>query len=181
MARKFPAWRWGAWVPAMGLLAACGYFGGSHSAVVLHPQPEAEQPLDPAQKALAGMVDAVGPSNGQYPVELKFSIRDRPVVGQDDEVDYALVPEVSGVDAIRVIFGAPGGLTVTNHGPSLVAVRPATAVPVFGSVTVRPIQAGLFTLTAAVGVQSPNRAEVWPFRIPVIVGEGAAQTAARSP
>ena len=168
-------------VAATGLLAACGYFGGSSSAARPSAGPQALQPLDPTAKALAAMVDAVGPSRSQLPVELKFSIRKRPELGQDDEVDYALVPVTSGIETIHVVFGSLDGLKVTQTGPSLKAIRPASGTPIFGSVTVRPTKTGLFTLTAAVSVQSPNQSEVWPFRIPVIAGEGPTETAASQP
>lgn len=173
-----------------GLLAAgcllapgCGYFGGSHTASAFHspPKTRALQPLDPAAKALAGMVEAVGPSSSQAPVELRFSIRNRPQIGEDDEVDYALIPEAAGLETIRMVFGAINGLQVVSHGPALTAIKPAVGVPIFGSVTVRPVKAGLFTLTAAVAVQSSGDSVVWPFTIPVIAGEGPAQTAANHP
>jgi hypothetical protein len=161
-------------------VAACGYFGGSGPAKSFHLKPNAAapQPLDPAAQALAGMVDAVGPSREEMPVELKFSIRNRPEVGEDDEVDYALVPEAPGIDTIHVVFGAPDGLEVTDLGPSLAAVKPAQGVPIFGSVTIRPVKTGLFTLTAAVGVHTATESVGLPFRIPVIVGAGPAQAAA---
>jgi hypothetical protein len=98
-------------------------------------------------------------------------------VGQDDEIDYALVPQVAGLETIRIVFGAINGLQVVSHGPALTAIKPASGVPIFGSVTVRPVKAGLFTLTAAVAVESSSESVVWPFTIPVIAGEGPAQTA----
>lgn len=166
----------------MGLLAACGYFGGSQSGKAHPPtHAQASQPLDPAAQALAGMVDAVGPSSSQVPVELKFSIRKRPEVGQDDEIDYALVPEAQGIEQIHLAFGALEGLEVTSHGPILAAVKPASGAPIFGSVTVRPAKTGVFTLTAAVGVQSNNQSRAWIFRIPIITADGPAQTAAAKP
>ena len=127
------------------------------------------------------MVDAVGPSEAEMPVELKFSIRNRPEIGQDDEIDYALVPHGVGIDTIHVAFGAPDGLEVTELGPSLAAVKPADGTPIFGSVTIRPISTGLFTLTAAVGIHTPNQSEGLLFRIPVIVSEGPTQAAANRP
>lgn len=168
----------------VGLLAACGYFGGSQPTLASHSKPKASAPqaADPAAKALAGMVEAVGPSGAQPPVELRFSIRDRPEVGQDDEVDYALIPQAAGLETIRIVFGALDGLRVASRGPTLAAIKPATGVPIFGSVTVRPVKAGLFTLTAAVAVESAaGESVVWPFSIPVIAGEGPAQTAANQP
>ena len=164
-------------------IAACGYFGGSHFGTSAHPPPNAaaSQPLDPAAKALAAMVDAVGPSQADLQVELRFSIRSRPEVGKDDEIDYALVPEGDGIDTIHVAFGAPEGLKVTEQGPSLAAVKPAGGVPIFGSVTIRPLATGLFTLTAAVGVHTPNQSVGLPFRIPVIVADGQTQAAANRP
>ena len=168
---------------AVCILTGCGYFGGSQPAGGGHAAPKAQvaKPVDPAAKALAGMVEAVGPSNGQPPIELRFSIRDRPEVGQEDEIDYALIPQVSGLDTVHLVFGALTGLQVVSHGPTLAAIKPASGVPIFGSVRVRPVQAGLFTLTAAVAVESSGQSVVWPFTIPVITGEGPAQTAANQP
>jgi hypothetical protein len=170
---------------AMGLLGACGYWKGSHAAAVARAAAEAKahapHPLDPAEKALAGMVEAVGPSASHPPIDLRFSIRQRPQIGADDEIDYALIPQVAGLDTIRLVFGSLDGLQVVNHGPALAAIKPAMGVPIFGSVTVRPDKAGLFTLTAAVAVQSPTESVVWPFTIPVIAAEGSAQTAANQP
>ena len=127
------------------------------------------------------MVDAVGPSRSHAPINVKFSIRARPQVGQDVEIDYALIPEVPGLQSLRVAFGSLQGLTVVSHGPPLAAIKPPSGVPIFGSVTVRPVQAGLFTLTAAVAVESPNRSVMWDFSIPVIAGQGAAPAAANRP
>ena len=185
MRRIISLLRRGALWGALGLLAACGYFGhGAHDGLGLPhgaPKAQAAHPIDPAALALAGMVEAVGPSGTQPPIELRFSIRNRPQVGQDDEVDYALIPQVGGLGTIRLGFGSLDGLKVVSQGPALAAVKPETGVPIFGSVTVRPLKAGLFTLTAAVAVETPNGSVVWPFNIPVIAGEGPAQTAANQP
>ena len=185
MRRTISVLRWGALWAALGMLAGCGYFGqgGHHHLGLPHkgPKTHAVQPVDPATLALAGMVEAVGPSGAQPPIELRFSIRHRPQVGQDDEVDYALIPQVGGLGTIRLGFGSIDGLQVETHGPALAAIKPAIGVPIFGSITVRPLKAGLFTLTAAVAVESSNGSVVWPFNIPVIAGEGPAQTAANQP
>jgi hypothetical protein len=183
MRRKISVLRWGALGAVLGIVAGCGYFGhGAHHHLGLpHKAPVHAAPADPAALALAGMVEAVGPSGAQPPVELRFSIRTRPQVGEDDEVDYALIPQVGGLGTIRLGFGSIDGLRVENHGPDLAAIKPATGVPIFGSITVRPLKAGLFTLTAAVTVETSNGSVVWPFNIPVIAGEGPAQSAANQP
>lgn len=165
------------------LLAACGYLGGSHPA---HPGPSGPrsgvpQPMDPDAQALAAMVDAVGPSTAHAPVDLRFSIRRRPRIGEDDEIDYALLPRVPGLQKIRIDFASFNGLQVVSHGPDLAAIKPASDQPIFGSVTVRPTKEGLFTLTAAVAVETPTESVVWPFSIPIIADEGPAQTAANHP
>lgn len=171
-------------VAVLGLLAGCGYFSGSKSAAAAHaPPPEAlaVPAADPYAKMLAGMVDAVGPSRSQAPVNLKFSLRDRPQVGADDEIDYAVIPGVPGLQTIRVAFASFEGLQVIDRGPALAAIKPAPGVPILGSITVRPLKAGVFTLTAAVAVESQGESVVWPFSIPVIAGDGPAQTAASQP
>lgn len=177
--------RWGALWAALALLAGCGYFGsgGNHHFTLPHGKPKAQplQPVDPAAQALAGMVEAVGPSGTQPPLELRFTIRGRPQVGQDDEIDYALIPQSDGLDTIRVGFGSTEGLRVMDQGPALAAIKPTTGVPIFGSISVRPLKAGLLTLTAAVTVETATGSVVWPFTIPIIAGEGPAQTAANPP
>lgn len=182
MSRTIAAVARGGALAAMCLLGACGYFKGSPFGRSAPGVPAAPvQPLDPNAKALAGMVDAVGPAGGEIPVELKFSIRNRPEVGADDEVDYAIIPEIPGIERLHVIFGALDGIEVTRQGPSLAAIRPESGTPIFGSVTIRPVKTGLFTLTAAIGVQTPNQSLSLPFRMPIIAGEGPTQTAARQP
>lgn len=182
MPRTTAAVRRGCLWAVLALMGACGYFGGSHPAVS-HSPPKAQslQPADPAAKAMIGMVEAVPSSGTQPPVELRFSIRDRPQVGQDDEIDYAVIPQIGGLDTVRIVFGALSGLKVVHQGPDLAAIKPASGVPILGSVTVRPVQAGLFTLNAAVAVESDSQTVVWPFTIPVITGDGPAQTAANTP
>ena len=176
LARGLPA-------AAASLLAGCGFGGSHHPAAAAHAPPRAHAGprQNPADEALAGMVDAVGPSRSDSPVNLKFSIRDKPVVGQDDEIKFAVVPQAHGLQSVRVAFGALEGLTVVSRGPAINAVKPASGVPIFGSVIVKPVKAGLFTLTAAVAVESPSQSVMWNFNIPVIAGQGAPQTAAGHP
>lgn len=165
---------------AATLLAGCGWGGSHHPASARHPAPtiQSAPEASPATRKLAGMVDAVGPSRRDAPVNLRFSIRDRPVVGQADEIQYALIPQAHGLQGLRVAFGSLGGLTVVSHVPSISTIKPARGVPIFGSVIVRPDRAGLFTLTAAVAVESPSQTVMWNFNIPVIAGPATAPTAA---
>ncbi|MBW4050542.1 MAG: hypothetical protein HIU85_03620 [Proteobacteria bacterium] len=166
---------------AASLLAGCG--GSQHPAPAADAAPKAHlaPPERPVAKALAGMVDAVGPSRSDPPVNLKFRIRDRPVVGQDDEIKYALIPQAHGLQGLRVAFGSLGGLTVVSHVPAMSTIKPASGVPIFGSVIVKPDRAGLFTLTAAVAVESASQTVMWNFNIPVIAGQRASPTAADRP
>ena len=177
------ALRWGGSLAALGLLAACG-FGKAHHAAAAHAPLQFHPAIhkeDPAAREHAGMVDAVGPSRSHAPINVKFAIRARPQVGQNVEIDYALIPEVPGLQSLRVGFGSLQGLTVVSHDSPVPTIKPASGVPIFGSVTVRPDKAGLFTLTAAVAVESPNRTVMWDFSIPVIAEQGGAQTAANRP
>lgn len=168
---------------AASLLAGCGWGGSHHPAPAPHPAPQIHSAprQSPAAGALAAMVDAVGPSRSDPPVNLKFSIRDRPVVGRDDEIRYALIPQAHGLQGLRVAFGSLGGLTVVSHIPAIGTVKPARGVPIFGSVIIKPDRAGLFTLTAAVAVESPSQTVMWNFNIPVIAGQEAPATAANHP
>jgi hypothetical protein len=174
------ALRWAGSLAALGLLAACGFGNGhpaaaAHAPLALHAAAHKETP---AARELAGMVDAVGPSRSHAPINVKFAIRARPQVGQNVEIDYAVIPEVPGLQSLRVGFGSLKGLTVVSHDSPVAAIKPASGVPIFGSVAVRPDTAGLFTLTAAVAVESADRTVIWDFSIPVIAEQGGPQTAA---
>jgi hypothetical protein len=176
--------RGGRWGLLAGLslgMSACG-FGGAHPSTPVRAVPKvAAQPkADPAARALVGMVDAVGPSRSHPPVDLKFAIRDRPTVGQDDLIDVALIAQRPGVQSLHVAFLSSAALKVVTHAP-LQADKPMPGAPVFGSVSVRPAAAGLYTLTATVTVQSPDQTLVWPFSIPVIVGQDSAPATGNSP
>ena len=162
-------------------MSACGW-RGAHPPAPVHPVPKAAaQPkADPAAQALAVMVDAVGPSRVHPPVDLKFAIRERPAVGQDDVIDIALIAQRPGVQSLHVAFLSSGALKIVTHGP-LQADKPMPGAPVFGSVTVRPAAAGLHTLTATVTVQSPDQTLVWPFSIPLIAGQDSAPATGTPP
>jgi hypothetical protein len=170
-------------VAVSSLLAGCGFGGSHHKAAVAHAPPKAQAaPQDsPADAALAGMVDAVGPSRNDAPVNLKFRISQKPVVGEDDQIQFAVLPQAHGLKSVRVAFGALEGLKVVSEGPALGAIKPESGVPIFGSMIVRPVKAGLFTLTAAVAVESASQSVMWNFSIPVIAGQGAPRTAADAP
>ncbi|HVW70621.1 MAG TPA: hypothetical protein VHB68_16700, partial [Steroidobacteraceae bacterium] len=61
----------------------------------------------------------------------------------------------------------------------------AVEKPVLGTVIrhvlqILPKQEGIFTLTAAVGVESPNDSVTRAFSIPVIVGAGLAEAAPKA-
>jgi len=180
MKRGISDLRWGAAVLAAGLVA-CGSRGPQHPAVGQGASAATAPRASAAERATAGMVYAVATSRSLAPVSLKFALRQRPQVGQTDEVDYALIPKVPGIDTLRVDFGSGEGLAVVSQGPSLAGVRPAVGTPILGSVTVRPTKEGLFTLTVAVGVGSPNGSVVWSFAIPVIAAAGPAQAVANGP
>lgn len=158
-------------------LAACGYFGG-HARAPAAAQAHRHGPPapDPAAMALAGMIDAVGPGTGRAPFTLKFVVRSRPEVGKLDEIDFALIPR-KDINSLRIVFGGRDGLDVVSGGHSRAFSKPAPGVPLFGAIEVRPARAGIFTVTAAVGVETPSQSVVWPFSIPLIAAKGLPQRA----
>ena len=155
-------------------LAGCGYLGG-HPATTGHSG--APFASGPADKALAGMIDAVGPAGARAPVTLKFEILSRPQVGNLDRIKFALIPEVSGINDLRIVFGARDGIEVVSGGATREFPMPAAAQPILGSITVRPLESGIFTVSAVVGVQSPSQSVAWPFSIPLIAEEGPEPSA----
>ena len=119
------------------------------------------------------MVSAVSPGKASAPVELKFSLSERPEVGRPIEVEIAVLP-VSELDRISASFQPGAGLQLLS-GQQMVAVEhPAAGVPLKHRVTIVPERDGIFFVSAVVLADSPDASLARTFSIPIIAGQGPA-------
>jgi hypothetical protein len=130
----------------------------------------------PAKKdPLADMVSAVSGGPPSAPVELKFALAQRPEVGKSVEVEVAVLP-VSVLDRIAASFQAGAGLELQSGGQMQAVDKPQPGVPLSHRLTIVPRRDGIFFVSAVVHADSPEQSLTRTFSIPIIAGQGQAET-----
>jgi hypothetical protein len=133
-------------------------------------------PSDPAQLALAGMVSAVSSSKPTNDLQLKFELRNRPVVGQPVDIDLALIPG-QDLERIYATFQGSDGLEVTAGAKTDEIKRPPVGVPITYTVTIVPQREGVFSVSAAILADSSGSSVTRTFSVPVIAVSGMSPSA----
>jgi hypothetical protein len=126
------------------------------------------------------MVTAVSASKAGPPVELKFELLERPEAGQPLDVDIALLPDAPTISRLYAKFQAGEGISVVEGDELSQVDKPAAGAVIRHQVRVIPKQDGIFTLSAIVSVDLANDSLTRTFSIPVIVGEGVPEPAAKA-
>jgi hypothetical protein len=130
------------------------------------PKPVPKGPT--AEQLTQGMVLAASLGDSQLPVDLKFTLRQRPLVGQLLDVDIAVMPQINaGPAGIQVVGGE--GLSIA---PGMVQIDlPAVeAGQVYRqSVKVTPAVEGVLILGLSVSLHHDEVTESRIFSIPLIV------------
>jgi hypothetical protein len=136
---------------------------------------------NPGEASLADMVAAVSSARSGPPVEMKFSLHGRPEVGQDVDLDVALVPRAPIPDSFAASFSASEGLEVVEGAQMDRVEKLTNGVPIHHLVKIRPTRDGIFALSAVVSIDQANQDLVRTFSIPVIAGEGLREQVAKGP
>jgi hypothetical protein len=172
------------WAVAAALvLALTGCGSNTESNAAAHVRKNLAKPkpaVDPAVREPTDMIAAVRLAKTGPPVQLKFELRERPVIGQPLDVDVAFIPDSPTVERVYAKFQAGEGLDLLEGSELSPVEKPAQSVPIRHTVRLRPKQSGIFTLNVVVGVDSATDSVSSPFAIPVIAGEGLPELAARS-
>jgi hypothetical protein len=161
----------------LAALHGCG--SAEHSGSVGHSGRAApKRPPDAAALALADMVNAV-PASGKPSgdIELKFTLRQRPVVGESVDIDLALIPGPD-IDRVYAAFQAADGLELTKGAKTAEIEHPPAGVAISHTLSIVPQRDGVFYVSAIVLADSAMQSVTRSFSIPVIVGAGSAPTAA---
>lgn len=134
-------------------------------------RPTTKRAPDAAEVALANMVSAVASGKSSGDIEVKYELRDRPVVGESVDIDLALIPG-QDLDRVYAVFQASDGLELTKGGKTPDFEHPSPGVPITHTVSIIPQRDGVFYVSAVVLVDSANQSVTRSFSIPVIAGAG---------
>lgn len=135
---------------------------------------------DPSSRPPEDMVAAVSAGKGGPPVGLRFEVRSSPEAGQPVDVDLAILPNAVAID--RIVGNIQGGdnVSVVEGGDIPAVEKPAQGTVIRHVVRLLPKQDGIFTVTAAVNVDLGTESITRTFTIPLIVGDGLPELAAKS-
>jgi len=171
--------RAGVLASAVGLLAALAGCAPVRQAEAWIPwlaheqRPEAaavQHPVGMPQQL--NMVRAVGDfSGGGVPVEVLFSLRSRPTVGEPAELDLRMVPSAP-LDTLIASFQGEPGLDVSGGKQPTEAHHPQAGVPIDRVLTLVAQRDGIFYVSATVLADSANGSVARTFTIPIIAGSG---------
>jgi hypothetical protein len=166
-------WVAGALCVALAALSSCSKAehsarGGAHAT-----RPAVKKGSDARALELADMVSAVSAGKTSTDIDLRFALRERPLVGEPVDIDVALVPGLE-LDQIYATFSASDGLEVTKGGRMPQIEHPEPHAPISHTVTIVPQRDGIFFVSATVLADSPTNSVSHLFSIPVIAGAGIA-------
>ncbi len=163
-------------------LSGCG--SSSESAAVASARKRAaadtEHSGDPASRTPQDMVGAVSAGKPGPPVDLRFELREPPQAGQVLDVDIAVLPDAPAIGRISARFHGGEGLDLVEGGDLASVEKPVQGAVIRHVVRVRPKQEGIFTVGATVSVDLANDSIIRTYLIPVIVGEGIPEQAAKA-
>jgi hypothetical protein len=164
-------WVAGALFIALAALSSCSKAehtagGGAHAT-----RPAVNKGSDARALELADMVSAVGAGKASTDIDLRFALRERPLVGEPVDIDVALVPG-RDLDQLYATFSASDGLEVTKGGRMPQIEHPEPGAPISHTVTIVPQRDGIFVVSATVLADSPTNSVSHLFSIPVIAGAG---------
>jgi len=165
------------------LLGACGSHHDTSPATNAAAQAarKAQNPADALTRSMVAAVTSTKPGSAPIPVQVKFTLRQRPEVAQPLDIDIALVPTASNLDRIAAKVEGEEGLELVSPGDLEVAEKPTENTPIQRSLKVLPKHEGIFMLTATVFVDMGGEALTQTFTIPVIAGQAGADLPAKAP
>lgn len=124
----------------------------------------------PGDERLANAVVVTGKSSA--PVDLKYDIAVKPVVGQPFEVELTFVPRVAA-DSLLVEFSAVEGLTLVGE-PALNFEKVRAGERYTAKVVGQSEVAGMYYIGVSAQMSTKIQTEMRGFSVPVVVGTPTA-------
>jgi hypothetical protein len=172
------------WTVAAALLLGLNGCGSSSSASGDAAHTGTKQAVhrvtDPSNRPPEDMVAAVSAGKGGPPVRLRFEVRSSPEAGQPVDVDLAILPDTVSIEHLGGKILGGENVSVVEGGDILAVDKPAQGTVIRHVVRLLPKRDGIFTVTAAVNVDVGTDSITRTFTIPLIVGDGLPELAAKS-
>ncbi len=115
------------------------------------------------------MVAAVPIGKPGAPIEVRFDLPTKPVLGEPLKINVAVVP-VTAVARLEVVFQGSDGLDIVANGVIGPLDNPKTGAVIRHEVIVLPKRDGVATLSAVAMTDGEDSSASRSFAIPVIVG-----------
>jgi hypothetical protein len=155
---------------ALAALCACQKDPGGSSLPT--PQVRAKAPLvkkGPTSADLtAGMVEAAGQGKAQGSVDLKFELAQKPKVGQQLEINLAVLPQIDAKTA-TIQVAATDGLTLADGAGQFDIPSIAEGEVYRHTINVLPTAEGVFVMGVTLLLKNDDATETRAFSIPIIV------------
>jgi hypothetical protein len=171
---------------ASGLLclSACGSAEDARTALSsLHTKAHKAHPAALANRSgeedVRDMVSAVNTNRAASPVQVKFSLAQRPELGQVVELHVAVLPGSPGPDRVATNFQATEGLEIVDGGDMDIVDKPSEGVPLRHVLKILPRRDGIFAVTAVVSMDIDHQTTTRTFSIPLIAGAGLPELAGK--
>ena len=173
------------WAIVLGLVLGLSGCGGSSSgsgtqAAQARKKTAHTEQSNAANRPPADMVAAVSGGKPGPPVQLKFELREAPEANQILDVDIAVLPDAPAINRISGKFLAGDGLELVEGGLLSAVEKPTLGSVIRHVVQVIPKEDGIFTVNAIVSVDLADGSLTRSYSIPVIVGAGLSDQAAKA-
>ncbi len=143
------------------------------------PVRKAATPADSLSPNLVGAVTTA--KNGAGMLQLKFELAGRPEVGEPVDVDLVIVPQADNIDRISGTIQADDGLEVVSGESIPPAEKVTFGTPIHHALKVRAKRDGIFTLSAALTIESAGQTLAPVYSMPLIAGNGLVDAGAAVP
>lgn len=140
------------------------------------PVKKAATPADSLSPYLVGAVTTA--KNGAGMLQVKFELAAHPEVGDPVDVDLVIVPQADNIDRISGTVQADEGLEVVSGETISPAEKLTFGTPIHHALKVRAKRDGIFTLSAALTVESAGQTLAPIYSMPLIAGNGLVDAGA---
>jgi hypothetical protein len=168
---------------ALGLALALAGCGSKSEPAPTHAKAAApvRKVATPADSLSPYLVSAVTTTkSGAGLLQVKFEVASRPTVGEPVDVDLVLVPQADNITQISGTVQGDDGLEVVSGDTIAPADKITFGTPIHHALKVRARRDGIFTLSAAMTVESGGQMLAPVYSMPLIAGNGQADTGAAS-
>lgn len=166
-------------VLCLALVAAgCGSNNqpGPTPAKVAAPVKKAPSPTDNLSPYLVSAVTTG--KNGATMLQVKYELSGRPNVGDPVDVDLVIIPQADNIDSISGTIQGDDGVEIAEGATISPAEKPNYGNPIHRALKVRAKRDGIFTLSAALTIETGGQTLAPIYSMPIIAGNGLGEAAA---